>query len=643
MTPTVRTLIFVAAALASVGIAAGVHLSTKPVELDAFSDVGDEFYPEFTDPAEATALQVAAYDEESGRTDVFKVEFRDGRWRIPSHHNYPADGESQLARTAASMIGVPRQALVERSANAHKRYGVLDPLDEDVVGTEGRGDRITLLKGDEVLVDYIVGNRVDGAGNTYYVRRADEDRIYLADLGNLAITTRFTDWIEKDLLEAPSQDVKEVIIDRYTVNESTGRFDSEGTVELKRNSDTNAWQLTGLNDETEKLQTSQITSMLSALNQLEIVGVRRKPPELAAGLRGDRPLSVNQLTQLDLQARGFYIAGGQFVASEGEMAVGLKNGILYDLRFGKEFTGTEVELEVGKDAPADGEAQAADEVDSDSTDSEESSDEATDDVTEEAEVVEEGEDSSGSKSTAGRYVFITVHFDEKLLGPVPVQPVKPEPPADEPADADVSESEEATAADEPTSEGETTGEPDAAGRPADAQPSYQEQLQKYEDELAVYEIRKKEYDKTREEAEKKVEELNARFADWYYVISEDQYDRLKLSREELVEPRAKEDQAGTAPGSPVLPSPDSASPSVDAPDANADTADDATESSPSAENEGAAAASDQTDSANDESSVTPATVSASDEGTPPADAGDASPPASTETDTSAGDGTPGAN
>ncbi len=37
-----------------------------------------------------------------------------------------------------------------------------------------------------------------------------------------------------------------------------------------------------------------------------------------------------------------------------------------------------------------------------------------------------------------------------------------------------------------------------------------------------------------EDGRKKVEELNARFADWYYVISAGSFEKLHLSRKDLV-------------------------------------------------------------------------------------------------------------
>ncbi len=54
-----------------------------------------------------------------------------------------------------------------------------------------------------------------------------------------------------------------------------------------------------------------------------------------------------------------------------------------------------------------------------------------------------------------------------------------------------------------------------------------------------------------EVAEKKVRELNSRFADWYYVIAEDTYTKLRIKRSELFEKAGEGDAnppAGLSPG-----------------------------------------------------------------------------------------------
>jgi len=45
-------------------------------------------------------------------------------------------------------------------------------------------------------------------------------------------------------------------------------------------------------------------------------------------------------------------------------------------------------------------------------------------------------------------------------------------------------------------------------------------------------------DEKLKKAKNKVAELNGRFADWYYVISESEYKKLRISLVELVQPKS---------------------------------------------------------------------------------------------------------
>ncbi len=59
-------------------------------------------------------------------------------------------------------------------------------------------------------------------------------------------------------------------------------------------------------------------------------------------------------------------------------------------------------------------------------------------------------------------------------------------------------------------------------------------------------------------ARKKVQELNARFADWYYLIDDSSFKQLMLKRDVLIGPKA----APAAPGAPGAPSFPGAPPSI---------------------------------------------------------------------------------
>ena len=68
-----------------------VALVTVPsrVAPDAFLDVGEAFFPEFTDPNVAVSLEVVDFDEDTASARPFKVTSEGGKWTIPSHHEYP--------------------------------------------------------------------------------------------------------------------------------------------------------------------------------------------------------------------------------------------------------------------------------------------------------------------------------------------------------------------------------------------------------------------------------------------------------------------------------------------------------------------------------------------------------------------------
>lgn len=549
MNETTRTLTFVGVAGALAVAAFGMHVATQPVSLEEYTDEQSEFYPNFKDPQDATGLQVAAYNDEAARIAVFNVEFNDGLWRIPSHHNYPADGEERLANTATSIIGLSREALATTSKDDHKRFGVLDPLDETITGTEGRGDRITLTKADEVLADYIIGTKIeDGPENTYHVRRADENRTYRATL-DFDLSTKFADWIEPDLLDFRRGDIRELVIDRYSIDESRGVVVPGEQNELSRSSQDDPWQLAGLDETTEEVQTSTVNTMINALEDLAIVGVRPKPKGLSASLKGEGSGGIDARAAMDLEQKGFFIdSRNALVSNEGDVRLGTSDGVMYVLRFGEVFTGSDVEIEVGgssDDADTDTDTETDVETDAEAEASDEESEESPDEGA--------AEDDSLKKN---RYLFITAQFADSYIDPLDEQPVKPEPPAD--AEEAAGDNQDAEDEDQPDEAAE-------ADQPAEGENEQPDLQAEYEQALADYEIKLKDWERSEVQRKEKVEagqervqELNRRFADWYYVISAETFDDIRVSREDLVEakePEATDDAEGDVSGT-TLPAPE---------------------------------------------------------------------------------------
>ena len=122
-------------------------------------------------------------------------------------------------------VGIKRGAMVTRWPSDHARYGVVDPETDsvNVDEIEGIGRRLT-LRGNEdaVLASFIIGKKVEDEDGQYYVRHPGEDETYIAEL-NISLSTKFTDWVNTDLLDIDSFDVRRVDLNDYSFDEIFAR------------------------------------------------------------------------------------------------------------------------------------------------------------------------------------------------------------------------------------------------------------------------------------------------------------------------------------------------------------------------------------------------------------------------------------
>ncbi|MEX1368217.1 MAG: hypothetical protein AB1Z98_34120, partial [Nannocystaceae bacterium] len=152
------TIIMVVLALGSAG--AAYSMRPQPLPPVQFEDTGEALFPEFTDPTVASNLEVVAWDEDEARVVTFQVMQKEGRWVIPSHNDYPADGTERMGKAAASFIDVEKDRYYGDNPADHAAFGVLDPDGDEGKGDE-KGQRITIKDAsDTVLVDIIVGKEV---------------------------------------------------------------------------------------------------------------------------------------------------------------------------------------------------------------------------------------------------------------------------------------------------------------------------------------------------------------------------------------------------------------------------------------------------------------------------------------------------
>ena len=602
MTETNKTIIF--CAVAAVVATLAIIMQPSALQPDFKNETGTKFFPDFDDPLRSTQLEILEYDETLGEVRTFRVAKADEIWSIPSHENYPADAEKQLAEAAAAVIDLKKVGIANENTDQalKEEYGVVDP--EDSSGsTEGIGKRIKMMdSGGDSLAELIVGNEVEGQNGLRYVRQPAQDFVFTAQVDTVKLSTKFEDWIEDDLLKLDSFDIRNVILNNYSIDEVQGRLIQGDNLTLTYNDTDAKWSMEGLTEE-EEIDSTKVNDLKYALDDLKIVDVRRKPTGFSRELRLQEGAALGQGVRLELQSRGFFLTEQGLFSNEGEVVCTLKDGVQYVLRFGEIATGT-------------GGGSSAEETTGDEND-----DADTPDPT---------------PTGSNRYIFVTAQLDESMIAKPELEtlpetapetssepetsdpnaanessdaedtPAEDTPTEDTPAEAtpecggfiqeekptpsqegdspdqDSSSQNDAPSAPQPekatpAEESANTSEPsadspaaakeDATPDPlenastetgdsetpaAAAAPSPEEEKERIEKANAQ---KLEAYNTQIQQAKDRVKELNDRFADWYYVISDEVYRKIHLSRVDLVKAKGEEENAEspTLPNSPLLP------------------------------------------------------------------------------------------
>jgi hypothetical protein len=577
----IKTVNFLGAA-AVVVLLAWAAVPVVPPE-DADDPRGQPLFAEF-DPAAVASVEILQFDEKKAaerRIEVVRTEVdKKVRWLIASHENYPTDvvvpsydrksflkeeklskgkedptkdKTTQLAEAVAALTGLKILDVASNSPDDHAEYGVVDPdpntRDE---GATGVGTRVLLKDdSDKELVALIIGKTAgekpespgafdaDEKPELHFVRRAGEDAVFVADIKTKKLATRFGKWIETNLLKLNSEALQQIDLIDYSLEGrrvpggllSVGCGDSAGGTprwKLLRNDVPQEGKLAPQKmAEDEELNTVKLDDLKRALSQLAIVDVRRKPPGLSALLKAEGSARVTNEMLSSLGKRGFYLDpdSGALLSSEGEVHCQMKDGAQYVLRFGK--------------------------IASDIADT--SSDEEDESANDEFAQPKEKKD----QTHRNRYIFVMVDFDPDAVPKPQLEPVPPEekePAAEKSAEekpAAMKAAKEKPVAMKAAKE-EPAAKPDAGEKPAEKPAD--KAADKAAEKAAAQAKRDKiiqdnkqnqdDYNKKVKEGKKHAQELNARFADWYYVISDDVYRKIHLSRSDVIKKKEKPKEPG---------------------------------------------------------------------------------------------------
>ena len=518
-----KTITFLVAAIAAVAIAT----LTSPTKRDPSAKpnlMGQALFASF-DPRAVTGIEIVEVDDEDIQSKSIEVTQTEKGWfiRRPGKADYPANEDNQLKDVASMLFDLRIIDQAGEGAGEHSKLGVLDPSKADA--TESGIGRLIHLKNSSGsnLASLIIGDEVEGLPGTYFVRKPEQNSVFRVDVRNARnVSSKFVDWVEQDFLDLDKRKIKQVTLDNYDVNLAQGQINRKSDPFVLNFADSK-WSLTGSNlQDNEELDKEVLDALKDALDDLEIIDVERKPDILVKNLeQGSEFFSNlrdanNQAVVQSLQQKGFYTiaakdATGQtvpkVVSNKGEVLVGMESGVEYVLRFGEIYRGPE-----------------------------------------------EDENATGDS----RYIYAFARVNESLLSPPELEilpsptgakgpegekgPIaKPGTPPDftpptappsitpPPPPAEATPQKSKGSAKTTTTDNNSSSEKDA-----------EQAKKKAEEDAEVARIKsanarkQREYDEKVAQARQKVNELNQNLAGWYYVISNDVYEKIRLDRASFV-------------------------------------------------------------------------------------------------------------
>ena len=507
MNDLIKTLLFAAVALVLTG-AALVSTRDRAYRDERFNDQGQEFFADF-DPEQCTDLEVVSFDPSTATAHRFQVMWKDKKWVIPSHYDYPADARDRLSKTAAAVMGLRKDTIRSDNAEEHQAMGVIDPLDAKAASLEGRGQRVTLRDtSGKTLADFIIGKEIkgtghgaDSAGAQHFVRVPGQKRTY-GVVVKADLSTKFADWIETNLLKVDAGKIRKVLFDNYKMQEvrtsggesvlapigdqrvTITRKESFGPWNVaieKRDPESGKWNPSPLPPNQEANE-EKLRELTEALGDLKIVGVRPKPPGLTDP--NDPKLQLTVPIASSLMSRGFYLSRNHGLFSDqGDVVVSTDDGVVYTLRYGGPVFATGDELSAG------------------TPDADEKKD-------------RDASKKSAEKKPGGvqenRYLMLTVSFDPTMI-PEPAKVEKPLSRA-----------------------GEVHDLPGDVFAPKPDDPNYLAE-QKAAEEREKRE--KDEHDRKIADGQKKVKDLAVRFGPWYYVTPGESFTKINLDAANVLKPK----------------------------------------------------------------------------------------------------------
>ena len=342
MTEGIKTLIYLGVALL---VALVAFMSRPRIEEFKVSELENKaLFEKFDDPAKADRMGIVRYDETLGTLDEFRVarDKASGAWTLPSHGGYPADAETRVRDAALLLVDLQVLGIASTVSGDHRLFGVIEPdKDKLKVGDEGVGLLVRFEDGKgQDLASLIIGKKVKGTDDQRFVREPKKDVVYTVRIDPDKLSTKFQDWIEKDLFkDLKGWDVENVALKNYTVSlQPPNRVLIDKKFDLAADFKDSEWKLRELTkysqgegavvalSDQEELNKDKLNDLKTAVDELEIADVRRKPKGLGADLKAGEGYAKDDEGVVDLAKHGFYMVPTannevELLSANGEVSV----------------------------------------------------------------------------------------------------------------------------------------------------------------------------------------------------------------------------------------------------------------------------------------------------------------------------------
>lgn len=469
-----KTLLFVILAVAAAGASWYVNRPIQTAD-SVENGLGTQLFPDFKNPNDATSLEIVKYNSQTSEKSSFQVKQVNNRWSIPSHDNYPTDAQTQLVEAASDVMGLEILNQVSTDSGDQETYGVVDPDEKDLPpGSRGVGTKVVLRNAHgDVLLGLIIGDNVKNTKDQRYVRRVGQNPIFTTKIYTDKLSTNFGDWIEKDLLQIDVWDIKSITVNDLALKIQNGEPYLRDNGMMKFAFDDQA-------DPSWSLEDMTISDKNGKLKQLKL----RDDEGLDVARIGRLAQALDDLKIVDVRRKSD--AFSKSLKQTGSYKVDVETQA--DL-ISKGFCLLPIPV------PGGGEQITLLSTDGD----------ITVDMGNGVEyilrfgAIADNVRSDKGESTVNRYLFVMVQFNPDGVKKPKLAPI-PEAPNE--------------------------NSPDAA--------AVAEMTQKIADVKAANEKKTKQYEAALAKAKEKVEKLNKRFADWYYIIDDEEYKKIHISRKDVI-------------------------------------------------------------------------------------------------------------